>query len=74
MKHIPLAERIGVRKDMPELTEEQRADLRDRLARDNETAKRLREAVEGVPCRSGNTDCTVDCGWCKGTGREVRRG
>jgi hypothetical protein len=21
-----------------------------------------------VPCRSGHTDCTVDCGWCKGTG------
>lgn len=20
------------------------------------------------PCRSGHTDCTVDCGWCKGTG------
>lgn len=19
-----------------------------------------------VPCRSGHTDCTVDCGWCKG--------
>lgn len=19
-------------------------------------------------CRSGHTDCTVDCGWCKGTG------
>lgn len=23
-----------------------------------------------APCRSGNTDCTVDCGWCKGTGEE----
>lgn len=22
------------------------------------------------PCRSGHTDCTVDCGWCKGTGYE----
>lgn len=20
------------------------------------------------PCRSGHTDCTADCGWCKGTG------
>lgn len=23
---------------------------------------------EARPCRSGDTDCTVDCGWCKGTG------
>lgn len=23
---------------------------------------------EKIPCRSGHTDCTVDCGWCKGTG------
>lgn len=23
-----------------------------------------------APCRSGHTDCTVDCGWCKGTGVE----
>jgi hypothetical protein len=22
------------------------------------------------PCRSGDADCTVDCGWCKGTGYE----
>jgi hypothetical protein len=29
---------------------------------------------ESVPCRSGHTDCTVDCGWCKGTGQERRRG
>jgi hypothetical protein len=26
----------------------------------------------GRPCISGHTDCTVDCGWCKGTGRMVR--
>jgi hypothetical protein len=25
-----------------------------------------------TPCRSGHTDCTVDCGWCKGTGVERR--
>lgn len=23
------------------------------------------------PCRSGHTDCTMDCGWCKGTGYET---
>lgn len=23
-------------------------------------------------CRSGDTDCTSDCGWCKGTGVESR--
>lgn len=26
--------------------------------------------VYTAPCRSGHTDCTVDCGWCKGTGEE----
>lgn len=34
-------------------------------------------ATEGrteTPCRSGHTDCTVDCGWCKGTGVESRPG
>lgn len=23
-------------------------------------------------CRSGHTDCTVDCGWCKGSGYQAR--
>lgn len=27
----------------------------------------------GYPCRSGHKDCTVDCGWCKGTGYERPR-
>lgn len=26
-----------------------------------------------VSCRSGNDDCTADCGWCKGTGVEKLR-
>ena len=26
------------------------------------------------PCPSGHTDCTVDCGWCKGTGRVKSNG
>jgi hypothetical protein len=29
--------------------------------------------LNGRPCVSGHTDCTVDCGWCKGTGRMVSR-
>lgn len=40
-----LTEIIGIRQGMPVLTETQRADLRDRLSRDRQTAARLREAL-----------------------------
>lgn len=38
-----------------------------------EALGRLVADAPTVPCRSGHTDCTVDCGWCKGTGREQAR-
>lgn len=43
---LRLADIIGVREDMPELTDEQQADLRERLGRDNVTAQALRKALE----------------------------
>lgn len=29
--------------------------------------------TSGEPCPSGHTNCTVDCGSCKGTGQRVTR-
>lgn len=43
---MKLRDIIGVRKDMPDLTDEERDDLRERLVRDHETSQRLREAIE----------------------------
>ncbi len=39
---------------------------------DNLTHAEREERDAPPPCRSGHTDCTVDCGWCKGTGYEYR--
>jgi hypothetical protein len=45
-----------------------------RLARTLDNRESGEPGADDRPCRSGDTDCTVDCGWCKGAGREVRRG